>query len=80
MVERVGVALASMTTVTHCYERATAPAWPYNLYTMVHAVDDTHLRSWVDATATQLGMHDYVVLTTIEELKKTPAKYRFDEA
>ena len=36
-IERAGELLGSVDEVTHCYERATTPDWPYNLYTMVHS-------------------------------------------
>ena len=34
--QRVGQEMAAQRVVSHCYSRRPAPAWPYNLYTMVH--------------------------------------------
>ena len=34
--QRVGQEMAAQRVVSHCYSRRLAPAWPYNLYTMVH--------------------------------------------
>jgi siroheme decarboxylase len=78
-VDRVGATLASLTTVTHCYARATVDGWPFNLYTMVHADTEAHVREWADETAKRIGALEYVVLFTLEELKKTPPKYVFEE-
>ncbi|MFW6039060.1 MAG: Lrp/AsnC family transcriptional regulator [bacterium] len=36
-IEVAGERAAAFDEVTHCYERPTAPDWPYNLYTMIHA-------------------------------------------
>ena len=33
---RIGREMAAQRVVSHCYSRRPAPAWPYNLYTMVH--------------------------------------------
>ena len=40
-VDEVGQHLAQRSEVTHCYLRATAPGWPYNLYAMVHGPDES---------------------------------------
>ncbi|NPV62954.1 MAG: Lrp/AsnC family transcriptional regulator [Methanotrichaceae archaeon] len=73
-VARAGRILASFEAVTHCYERETAPDWPYNLYTVVHS------RSREDciATASELsqasGLEDYRILFSEREYKKTSAR------
>lgn len=36
-IETAGAALARSPHVTHCYERPAYPAFPYNLYAMIHA-------------------------------------------
>jgi DNA-binding Lrp family transcriptional regulator len=35
-VKTIGTKLAKYRAVSHCYARQRAPAWPYNLYTMIH--------------------------------------------
>jgi len=73
-VQRVGEIFAASKDVTHCYERASAPDWPYNLYTVVHS------RSREDClrTAYQLSqaaeVEDYKVLFSEREYKKTSAR------
>ena len=36
-IQEMGRHLASLETVSHCYQRPTYPQWPYSLYTMLHA-------------------------------------------
>ncbi len=49
-----GRALAARNEVTHCYERPSAPAFPYNLFAMVHARSE-------DAAEAQFAALDAVV-------------------
>jgi siroheme decarboxylase len=78
-IERVGAALAASPRVTHCYARIASQEWPYSLYTMTHGADDKSVADWASTAAKSVGVADYVVLVTREELKKTAPKYRFDE-
>lgn len=53
-VESVGLFLAGLTSVTHCYRRPRRlPQWPYNLFAMVHgrsrAVVDAEISAIADA-------------------------------
>ena len=79
-VERAGDALAAIAGVTHCYARRTTAEWPYGLYTMMHAAGEAALADRVKRTSRDLGLADHVVLPTLEELKKAPPRYRFEEA
>jgi len=78
-VEEVGRTLAGFKEVSHCYERATAPGWPYNLFTMLHGTD----RAWCRETAARLaaacGVDDYLVLFSTAELKKSSMKYFLED-
>ncbi len=73
--EECGKALAAEDSVTHCLSRKSSPGWPYNLYTMVHAADSAKLLSWVRGAAERFGVGDYVVMETVEELKRSPTRY-----
>ncbi|MHC4713864.1 MAG: siroheme decarboxylase subunit beta [Planctomycetota bacterium] len=73
--EECGRAFAGEDSVTHCLSRKSNPDWPYNLYTMVHAADPARLLSWVRGAAERFGVEDYLVMETVEELKKSPTKY-----
>lgn len=79
---KAGKALAQLPFVSHCYERTRVASWPFNLYAMVHATDETNL-------AAHMGMlHDtlrsagidahYAVLATDTEYKKVSMRY-FEE-
>ena len=74
-VEAVGLALAEAESVSHCYERDTAPRWPYNVYTMVHAVDEAACVRLIEGLARRVGRPSRVLLFTRRELKKTPPQY-----
>jgi len=78
-IERTGTALAISPRVTHCYARIASREWPYNLYTMAHGVDEKSVAEWAADAAKEIGVGDYVVLATREELKKTPPQYVFDK-
>ncbi|MBN2211761.1 MAG: hypothetical protein JW709_10245 [Sedimentisphaerales bacterium] len=75
-IDRAGMALASLSEVSHCYQRATALDWPYNLYAMMHAADEGDLgaiiKQAVDAVGSQVC---FEVLPTTAEYIKTTAKF-----
>ncbi len=74
-VEAVGRKLAEYRNVTHCYQRRTAPGWPFNLFCMVHGETATELTSAVARMAREAGVSDYKLLFSEEELKKTSMRY-----
>ena len=67
--------MARHPAVTHCYDRTTAPGWPYNLYTMIHG----HSREECEAIASELGeaagVTERIMLYSKHEWKKTSMKY-----
>ena len=73
-VEKAGVLFASVDEVTHCYERATAEDWPYNLYTMVHSKSRDDCLEIADQLSKRSGISDYKVLFSDFEYKKTSAR------
>jgi DNA-binding Lrp family transcriptional regulator len=78
-VERVGKQLAAFPAVTHCYQRPTAPDWPYNLYTMVHARTQTECTALVQELAAVAGQAEHRLLYGLEEYKKTSMRYFAEE-
>ena len=74
-IEEVGNLFAARSEVTHCMLRSTAPGWPYNLYTMVHAGTLDEARAVVEEMADASGIVEYESLETLRELKKTPPRY-----
>lgn len=73
-VERTGELFASSGDVTHCYERGTAPDWPYNLYTMVHARCKEDCLKIASQLSKASGIKEYRVLFSEKEYKKTSAR------
>jgi siroheme decarboxylase len=65
---------ASVEEVTHCYERAIADDWPYNLYTMVHSKSRDDCLMIADHLSQRSGISDYRVLFSDFEYKKTSAR------
>jgi DNA-binding Lrp family transcriptional regulator len=72
--ENAGELFASAEEVTHCYERATADDWPYNLYTMVHSKSREDCLMIADRLSQMSGISDYRVLFSDYEYKKTSAR------
>jgi siroheme decarboxylase len=73
-VESIGETFAEVDEVTHCYERATAVDWPYNLYTMVHSKSREDCLKIADHLSQISGIRDYHVLFSEREYKKTSAR------
>lgn len=73
--EEVGNMLASFQEVTHCYERETAPQWPYNLYTMIHRPHRGECLAIAERLSKVVGIKDYRVLFSTAELKRSNPQY-----
>ena len=73
-VEQAGSQVGALDFVSHCYQRPRhLPAWPYNLFAMVHGRTPEEVRDKVARIAALLGAaaraHD--VLFSVRILKKT---------
>jgi siroheme decarboxylase len=56
-VDAIGTRLARVAPVSLCYRRTRRlPAWPYNLFAMVHARSESELNTALDHFAQQAGM------------------------
>jgi len=73
-VQRAGEILGSDDEVTHCYERAACPDWPYNLYTMVHSRSREDCLETARRLSQISGIREYRVLFSEKEYKKTSAR------
>ena len=67
--------MADSPSVSHCYDRNTAPDWPYNLYTMVHGRSREECEEIVAELGRQCGIDKHVMLYSKKEWKKTSMKY-----
>ena len=74
-VDAMGEQLAALREVSHCYERKTNPAWPYNLFAMIHGHDRETCYGIARKVSAGRGLPDFVTLFSSRELKKTRIKY-----
>jgi len=73
-VRELGGKIGALDSVSHCYLRPRhPPAWPYNLFAMVHGRDRDEVEAKVRAIAHLLGTADrgHTVLYSTRILKKT---------
>jgi DNA-binding Lrp family transcriptional regulator len=74
-VEDVGIAFAQNTFVSHCYQRPACPAFPYNLYTMVHGKTKEDCQCYLRKLLQQAGNSPYQLLYSTREFKKKRIEY-----
>lgn len=74
-VVEIGEMFALLTTVTHCYERETCPAWSYNLYTMIHATSRVACEQQIEDMSILSGVSQFKIFYSTKELKKTSMRY-----
>ena len=72
--------LAKKHYISHCYERPTFEGFPYNLYAMMHANSAEQLDQYIADCVKSLNELqstpvDYVVLSSVRELKKTSFEF-----
>jgi DNA-binding Lrp family transcriptional regulator len=77
-VDELGARVGALECVSHCYRRPRRlPAWPYNLFAMVHGRDRAEVEAKVAGIARVLGpaarAHDVLYSTRI--LKKTGLRF-----
>ncbi len=74
-VDDVGRTMASFEEVSHCYRRNPRDNWPYNLYTMIHAINSASCLAIARKMAQKAGVQAYTPLFSLRELKKTSMEY-----
>ena len=82
-VAAAGAKLAALPFVTLCYRRPRRPpAWPYNLFCMIHGRDEDEVRRQVDQAATGAGLADCAkdILFSRRCFKQRGARYRREVA
>ncbi|MDI9586715.1 MAG: AsnC family transcriptional regulator [Acidobacteriota bacterium] len=77
--DEVGRLFADDSHVSHCYLRPAFEGFPYTLYTMIHGPDLDAVHQTVRRLAQESGLSEYLLLTTVRELKKTSPVYRRPE-
>ena len=74
-VDEVGALMAAQPEISHCYQRRNCYAWPYNLYTMVHARSRQECLDVVKNLSRMSKVSQYDILFSRSELKKTSMAY-----
>jgi siroheme decarboxylase len=74
-IEEVGEVMARFKEVSHCYQRSPAADWPYNLYTMIHALSEDSCKEIARKMSEKTLVKEYSLLFSRRELKKTSMKY-----
>lgn len=74
-IDTAGAKLARLGPVSHCYQRPSAPDWPYNLFAMTHCRFHEELAEIVAAMVAQVKPIQYEVVMSTAEYKKTNVKY-----
>jgi DNA-binding Lrp family transcriptional regulator len=74
----VGLTLAGLPYVSHCYFRPPLEDWPFNLYTMIHAQNDIELKQMITKMEAISKPISWQVLESVKELKKTSLTYFYD--
>lgn len=74
-IEEAGAKLAEHPSVSHCYERAISPHWPWPLYTMIHCRTESELAQVISELKSASGLTEYRVLRTLKEFKKSRVIY-----
>ena len=72
--EKTGNMFASFPFISHCYERKPAFREKYNLFTMLHS-KEKKISSLVKEISVATDIHDYLILESIQEYKKTSPEY-----
>lgn len=76
--DEVAAKMAKSPSVSHCYDRNTAPDWPYNLYTMVHGHSREECEAIVERLSEETGVTKRAMLYSQKEWKKTSMRYFTD--
>jgi DNA-binding Lrp family transcriptional regulator len=73
-VENAGKQFASLSFISHCYERKPAFQNKYNLFTMLHAQDDD-ISTLINIMSELISSNDFLILESLQEYKKTSPEY-----
>jgi len=69
-VAAAGHGMAESPSVTHCYERPTSAAFPYNLYAMIHARTREEAVDIFERLGVEAGLSGGRMLWSVREFKK----------
>jgi DNA-binding Lrp family transcriptional regulator len=61
-IDEVGEVMAGFREVSHCYRRNPAKDWPYNLYTMIHALSEKSCKEIALKMSEKTSIKNYSLL------------------
>jgi len=67
--------IVSCSAVTHCYQREPRPAWPFNLYAMLHGKTRAQCKRVAGEMSRTIASEEYRLLFTVREFKKISPEY-----
>lgn len=73
--EEVGRILSEFPEISHCYQRPTAPDWPYSHFAMLHAKTECEAMDAIEHMKQSTGISDPCLLRSIREFKKFRVQY-----
>jgi len=71
----IGYTMAGFDAVSHCYRREVPEDFGYNLFTMIHARNDSELSQLVEDISSHTGLKDYTIIRSVKEYKKVSMQY-----
>lgn len=74
-IEELGKKIASLTEVTHCYNRPRMEDFPYDLYAMIHSDSEKEVTEIVKKITSDERVVSFKLLYSTKEFKKTSMKY-----
>lgn len=74
-VEELGCRLAEYPQVSHCYQRPIFPDWPYNVFSMVHALSREKCEELAQKMSAEIDVTEFAILYSTKEYKKERVKY-----
>ena len=77
--EEVGLQLAAVPEVSHCYGREAFCGFPYTLYSMIHGPDEVSCLRLAAELSSMTGVEDYLPLPSRREFKKCRLRYFLPE-
>ncbi len=73
-----GQTLMQYPQISHCYQRPSYPAWPYNLFAMTHSPSPDELMNIYQDMTKKINPIASDILLSTQEYKKTSVKYFLD--
>jgi len=74
-VVEVGLKLAKLKIVSHCYQRKTFAGWPFNIFAMMHGRSLKDIRRVVERFVKAEGVDSFEVLATVRRVSRPQKRH-----